>query len=172
LIVLAILTSVCFHYQVIRRLRAKILAECNIVLGPEIHPLWQLPAELGAQCSTSCDHTTTHVVALDPATDKALWAKEHGVFLVHPRWVDAACYLWSRPPEKDFPVTDDLAGLSTATFAKSVPVEPGVVDGTNDKVEVAGRSPSDASVVPPVHVNGSAGGAGPNPGEKVVDNEV
>ena len=141
------------------------------MLGPEIHPLWQLPAELGARCSTLCDHTTTHVVAIDPATDQALWAKEHGVSLVHPRWVDAACYLWSRPPEKDFPVTDDPAALSTSTFAKSVPVEPRGVDGTNDKVEVAGLGPSDSAVVHTVHVNGSAGGPG-SVGEKVVDNEV
>ncbi|KAG0631953.1 hypothetical protein M758_1G293200 [Ceratodon purpureus] len=157
--------------QVIRKLRAKLLAGCNIVLGPEIHPLWQLPTELGAQCSTSCDHTTTHVVALDPTTDKALWAKEHEVFLVHPRWVDAACYLWSRPPEKDFPVTNDQTGPSTTTFAKNVLVEPRGVDDTNDKVEVVGPSPSDGAVVPPVHVNGSAGGGGSVLEEKVVDNE-
>lgn len=162
----------CLHYQVIRKLRAKLLAGCNIVLGPEIHPLWQLPAELGAQCSTSCDQTTTHVVALDPATDRAMWAKEHEVFLVHPRWVDAACYLWRRPPEKDFPVTDDPAGPSTATFAKNISVEPRGVDGTNDKGEVAGHSPPDGAVVAPVHVNGSAGGAGSVGVEKVVDNEV
>lgn len=131
-----------------------------------------MPTELGARCSTVCDPTTTHVVALDPATDKALWAKEHGVFLVHPRWVDAACYLWSRPPEKDFPLTDDPAGASTTTFAKNVLVEPRDGDGTNDKVEDAGLKPSSSAVVPPVHVNGSADGASSVRRETVVDNEV
>jgi len=90
-------------------------------------------------------------VALDPRSDKALWAKEQGVFLVHPRWVDAACYLWKRPPEEDYPVTDDASGRTNkSSFSKSVLVEPRGVDGTSEKDEVtAGPSP----VV--VNVNGS-----------------
>lgn len=97
------------------------------------------------------------MVALDPRTEKALWAKEHRVFLVHPRWVDAACYLWRRPPEEDYPVTNDASGQTTkSSFSKSVVVEPrGGGDGTSDKGEGAGPSPS--AGVPPVHVNGSSG---------------
>lgn len=159
---------------VIRSLRAKLLAGCNVVLGPEIHPFWQLPAELGARCSTFCDHTTTHVVALDPGTDQALWAKEHDVFLVHPRWVDATSYLWSRPPEEDYPVTENPAGPAVVTFAKNVLVEPLIVDDTSDKGEVeplvdlepskdetvsqatnaVELSGSSCLELPPTHVNG------------------
>lgn len=138
--------------QVIRRIRSKLLVGCNIVFGPELHQAWQLPSELGARCSSSCDQSTTHVVALDPRSDKALWAKEHGVFLVHPRWVDAACYLWKRPPEEDYPLTDDASGRTNkSSFSKSVLVEPRGVDGTSEKDEVAaGTSPSAV-----VNVNGS-----------------
>lgn len=106
------------------------------------------------------------MVALDPRTDKAVWAKEQqGVFLVHPRWVDAACYLWRRPPEEDYPVPDDASGRTTkSSFSKSVLVElRGGVDGDNKsgKGEVAAAavtspSPSAAAVV---HVNGSGGPA-------------
>lgn len=169
-----IVVFVNVYYQVIRSLRAKLLAGCNVVLGPEIHPFWQLPAELGARCSTFCDHTTTHVVALDPGTDQALWAKEHDVFLVHPRWVDATSYLWSRPPEEDYPVTENPAGPAVVTFAKNVLVEPLIVDDTSDKGEVeplvdlepskdetvsqatnaVELSGSSCLELPPTHVNG------------------
>jgi RNA polymerase II C-terminal domain phosphatase-like 3/4 len=119
--------------QVIRDLRAEILAGCKIVFSrifptglpsPQLHPFWQLTEELGAKCSSVCDVSTTHVVALDRGTDKAQWAKQHGVFLVHPSWVEAAQYLWRRPLEADYPVTDDNSGCPVATFAKNVVVEP------------------------------------------------
>ncbi len=119
--------------QVIRDLRAEILAGCKIVFSrifptglpsPQLHPFWQLTEELGAKCSSVCDVSTTHVVALDRGTDKAQWAKQHGVFLVHPSWVEAAQYLWRRPQEADYPVTDNNSGCPVATFAKSVVVEP------------------------------------------------
>jgi RNA polymerase II C-terminal domain phosphatase-like 3/4 len=119
--------------QVIRDLRAEILTGCKIVFSrifptglpsPQLHPFWQLTEELGAKCSSVCDVSTTHVVALDRGTDKAQWAKQHGVFLVHPSWVEAAQYLWRRPLEADYPVTDDNSGCPVATFAKSVVVEP------------------------------------------------
>lgn len=101
------------------------------------------------------------MVALDPRTDKAVWAKEQGVFLVHPRWVDAACYLWRRPPEEDYPVPDDASGRTTkSSFSKSVLVElRGGVDGDNKsgKGEVAAAGPSPSAAV--VHVNGSGGPA-------------
>jgi RNA polymerase II C-terminal domain phosphatase-like 3/4 len=131
--------------QIIRRIRGKLLAGCSIVLGSELHREWKLPAELGARCSTYCDQTTTHVVTLDPRSDKAMWAKEHGVFLVHPKWVDAACYLWKRPPEEEYPVPDGSSAtrLTKVSFSKSVSVElPGVNGG--DKGEI-------------VHANGSSG---------------
>lgn len=146
--------------------------------SPDLHPFWQLTVDLGAKCSTSCDHTTTHVVALDRGTDKARWAKQHQIFLVHPSWVEAAQYLWRRPPESDYPVTDDISGCPVPTFAKSILVEPRVPEvevGNGDvgpatghesekkvndnansgnidgKKSVSARSES----LPSVHVNGS-----------------
>lgn len=123
----------CCH-QVIRKIRTKVLAACNIVFSrifpvghpsPEYHPFWQLAVSLGAKCSTSYDTiTTTHVVALDRGTDKARTAKLEGKFLVHPSWVEAARYLWCRPNEKDYPVTDDTSKCPVTMFVKSVPVEP------------------------------------------------
>lgn len=115
------------------------------MLGSELHHGWKLPAELGARCSTYCDQTTTHVVTLDPRSDKAMWAKEHGVFLVHPKWVDAACYLWRRPPEEEYPVPDGSSAprLTKVSFSKSVLVElPGVNGGEKGEA---------------VHANGSVG---------------
>lgn len=123
----------CCH-QVIRKIRTKVLANCNIVFSrifpvghpsPEYHPFWQLAVSLGAKCSTSYDtKTTTHVVALDRGTDKARMAKLEGKFLVHPSWVEAARYLWCRPNEKDYPVTDDTSKCPVTMFVKSVPIEP------------------------------------------------
>ena len=51
-------------------------------------------------------------------------AKLEGKFLVHPSWVEAARYLWCRPNEKDYPVTDDTSKCPVTMFVKSVPVEP------------------------------------------------
>ena len=129
------------NYQVIRSIRAKLLAGCSIVFSrvfptglqnPEFHPSWQLAVELGARCKTSCDRSTTHVVALDRGTDKARWAKQHGIYLVHPRWVEAASYQWCRPIEGDYPVTDDASAQTVTTFSRSILVEPVVVEVRND----------------------------------------
>jgi hypothetical protein len=139
------LRSVGLHSQVVRSIRAKVLAGCSIVFSrvfptglqnPEFHPLWQLAVELGARCKTACDRSTTHVVALDRGTDKARWAKQHGVYLVHPRWVEAASYQWWRPPEGEFPVTDDASAQILITFSRNVLVEPVVIEVEPSIIEV------------------------------------
>lgn len=146
------LTVVGLCYQVIRSIRGKLLSGCHIVFSrifptglqnPEFHPFWQLAVELGARCSTVCDHTTTHVVALDRGTDKARWAKQHGISLVHPRWVEAASYLWKRPREKDFPVTDDASALISTTFSKNISVEPISIEANYAEVELANAMDAD-----------------------------
>ncbi|XP_024385583.1 RNA polymerase II C-terminal domain phosphatase-like 4 [Physcomitrium patens] len=138
--------------DVIRSIRGKLLSGCHIVFSrifptglqnPEFHPFWQLAVELGARCSTVCDHTTTHVVALDRGTDKARWAKQHGISLVHPRWVEAASYLWKRPREKDFPVTDDASALISTTFSKNISVEPISIEANYAEVELANAMDAD-----------------------------
>ncbi|KAG0611489.1 hypothetical protein M758_7G144200 [Ceratodon purpureus] len=150
--------------EVIRSIRAKLLADCSIVFSrvfptgvkhPEFHPLWQLAVELGARCRTSCDRSTTHVVALDRGTDKARWAKQHGIFLVHPRWVEAASYQWCRPHEGDYPVSDGSSAQTVTTFSRNILVEPVVIEirsnaGDDPLGEVVSGSAEVAPVVAPV----------------------
>ena len=62
--------------------------------------------QLGAICSTEVDSTVTHVVALDAGTEKSRWAVKHNKFLVHPRWLEAANYMWQKQAEEKFPVTE------------------------------------------------------------------
>ncbi|KAL5979543.1 RNA polymerase II C-terminal domain phosphatase-like 4 [Asimina triloba] len=92
--------------------RREILGGCKIVFSrlfptgsqAELPPIWKMAEQLGATCSMEVDPSVTHVVALDRGTQKARWAVQQGKFLVHPRWIEAAHYLWQRKPEKDYPV--------------------------------------------------------------------
>jgi len=43
--------------------------------------------QLGAVCSTATSSSTTHVVAMQPGTDKALWARSAGKPVVSPAWL-------------------------------------------------------------------------------------
>ncbi|CAM6087114.1 unnamed protein product [Calypogeia fissa] len=117
--------------NVIQSLKGKVLNGCQVVFSrifpigmpyPEGHAFWRLTAELGAHCSTVTNSSTTHVIALDRGTDKARWAKQNGKFLVHPSWVEAANYLWSRPAEEDFPVGETDSPPPVTSFAMTVPV--------------------------------------------------
>ncbi|XP_074310609.1 RNA polymerase II C-terminal domain phosphatase-like 4 [Silene latifolia] len=98
--------------QVRREVRKEVLKDCKIVFTrvfpkegpPGDHRLWKMAEQLGATCSTKLGASVTHVVSLDPGTDKSRWAVREGKFLVHPRWLEAANYLWQRQPEDKFPV--------------------------------------------------------------------
>ncbi|KAH9625612.1 hypothetical protein KSS87_016088 [Heliosperma pusillum] len=98
--------------QVRKEVRKEVLKDCKIVFSrviskeepPNGHRLWKIAEQLGATCSTEFGDSVTHVVSLDPGTDKSRWAVREGKFLVHPRWLDAANYLWQRQPEDKFPV--------------------------------------------------------------------
>ncbi|XXG58887.1 hypothetical protein AAC387_Pa04g1078 [Persea americana] len=99
--------------QMLNTIRREILSGCKIVFSrvfptkfqPENHQLWKLAEQLGASCSTELDPSVTHVVGMDPGTQKAQWAVRKNKFLVHPRWIEAASYLWKRLPEDQFLVT-------------------------------------------------------------------
>ncbi|XP_009776171.1 RNA polymerase II C-terminal domain phosphatase-like 4 [Nicotiana sylvestris] len=99
--------------QVLKQVRKEILKGCKIVFTrvfptqfqAENHHLWKLAEQLGATCSTEVDQSVTHVVSMDAGTDKSRWAVKEKKFLVHPRWIEAANYLWRKPLEENFPVS-------------------------------------------------------------------
>ncbi|CAI0542414.1 unnamed protein product [Linum tenue] len=84
--------------QVLNTVRKDVLKGCRIVFSrvfpskfpAESHPLWKMAVNLGATCAT------------EPGTKKSRWALENDKFLVLPRWIDGANYLWQRLPEENF----------------------------------------------------------------------
>lgn len=98
--------------QVLKSIRREVLKDCKIVFSRVFptkfqaanHHLWRIAEQLGATCSTELDSHVTHVVATDTGTEKSRWAVQECKFLVHPRWIEAANYLWQRQPEDKFPV--------------------------------------------------------------------
>ncbi|PVH67122.1 hypothetical protein PAHAL_1G431500 [Panicum hallii] len=99
--------------EVIRAVRREVLRGCTVAFSRVIpladfagdHPMWKLTERLGAVCAANADATVTHVVALDPGTEKARWARDNSKFLVNPSWIMAASFRWCRPNEQEFPVT-------------------------------------------------------------------
>ncbi|CAN4084447.1 unnamed protein product [Withania somnifera] len=85
--------------QVLKTVRKEILKGCKIVFTgvipiqcqPENHQNWKLAEQLGATFSTE--------------TEKSHQAVGEKKFLFHPRWIEAANYLWRKPPEENFPVS-------------------------------------------------------------------
>ncbi|GJS66169.1 RNA polymerase II C-terminal domain phosphatase-like protein 4 [Tanacetum coccineum] len=63
-----------------------------------------LAEQLGATCSTEVDPSVTHVISIDAGTEKSRWAVKGKKFLVEPRWLEAANFLWQRQTEEMFPV--------------------------------------------------------------------
>ncbi|OWM73067.1 hypothetical protein CDL15_Pgr001181 [Punica granatum] len=98
--------------EVLKTVRKEILQGCKIVFSrvfptsfpAESHQLWKMAEQLGATCSVDLSHSVTHVVAADPKTEKSRWAVKEKKFLVHPRWIEAAYYLWKRLPEDNYSV--------------------------------------------------------------------
>ncbi|KAG2662233.1 hypothetical protein PVAP13_1KG517200, partial [Panicum virgatum] len=99
--------------EVIRAVRREVLRGCTVAFSRVIpledfagdHPMWKLTERLGGVCAANADATVTHVVAKDPGTEKARWARDNSKFLVDPSWIMAASFRWCRPNEQDFPVT-------------------------------------------------------------------
>ncbi|XP_055822893.1 RNA polymerase II C-terminal domain phosphatase-like 4 isoform X2 [Solanum dulcamara] len=99
--------------QVLKTVRKEILEGCKIVFTgvipiqcqPENHHYWKLAEQLGATFSTEVDESVTHVVSMNDKTEKSRQASREKKFLVHPRWIEAANYLWRKPPEENFPVS-------------------------------------------------------------------
>uniref|UniRef100_A0A803L210 RNA polymerase II C-terminal domain phosphatase-like n=1 Tax=Chenopodium quinoa TaxID=63459 RepID=A0A803L210_CHEQI len=99
--------------QVLKQIRKEVLKDCKIVFSRVFstkyqaanHHLWKMAEQLGAKCSIEVDSSVTHVVSTDAGTDKSRWALQHGKFLVHPRWLEAANYMWNRKSEDEFPTS-------------------------------------------------------------------
>ncbi|KAL6635281.1 hypothetical protein ACP70R_027952 [Stipagrostis hirtigluma subsp. patula] len=99
--------------EVIRAVRREVLQGCTVAFSrvipleacAEDHHMWRLAEQLGAVCAADVDATVTHVVAQDPGTEKAQWARDNSKFLVNPNWIMAAGFRWCRPNEQEFPVT-------------------------------------------------------------------
>ncbi|KAL7606808.1 hypothetical protein Lser_V15G15111 [Lactuca serriola] len=94
--------------QVLGTVRGEILKGCKIffcrVLATEFHRLWKMAERLGAKCVTDVDMSVTHVISVDGGHDRCRWAAQENKFLVQPRWLEAANYLWKRQPEEIFAV--------------------------------------------------------------------
>ncbi|GBF90535.1 hypothetical protein Rsub_03531 [Raphidocelis subcapitata] len=70
---------------------------------PRSHPLWRLAERYGGVCAEACGEATTHVVAAQDGTAKAMWARDNGRFVVNPAWLECSCALWQRAGEARFP---------------------------------------------------------------------
>ncbi|XP_021721960.1 RNA polymerase II C-terminal domain phosphatase-like 4 [Chenopodium quinoa] len=98
--------------QVLKTNKRQVLRDCKIVFSAVFprnfvaanHRLWKIAEELGATCSTELDSSVTHVVSTDGGTEKSLWAVRGSKFLVNPKWIEAALFLWRRQLEDKFPV--------------------------------------------------------------------
>ncbi|KMT16881.1 hypothetical protein BVRB_2g043560 [Beta vulgaris subsp. vulgaris] len=96
--------------QMLKTAKQDVLRGCKIVFsevfprnyGATNHSLWKMAEELGAICSTELDSSVTHVVSTNDDNEKSRWAVQEGKFLVHPRWIEAAYYLWRRHLEDKF----------------------------------------------------------------------
>ncbi|KAL8227635.1 hypothetical protein R6Q57_015219 [Mikania cordata] len=98
--------------QVLMTVRGEILKGCKIVFSrlfptkfkAENHQLWKMAEQLGATCVKEVDSSVTHVISTDVGTEKSRWAVKRKKFLVEPRWLETANYLWQKQPEDRFPV--------------------------------------------------------------------
>ncbi|KAI5676179.1 hypothetical protein M9H77_07129 [Catharanthus roseus] len=98
--------------QVLKTVKKEVLKGCRVVFSrvfptqfpAENHQLWQMAEQLGATCTTEIDPSVTHVVSLDAGTKKSRWATREKRFLVSPKWIETANYLWQKQPEENFPV--------------------------------------------------------------------
>ncbi|OAY46689.1 hypothetical protein MANES_06G019000v8 [Manihot esculenta] len=98
--------------EVLKTVRKDVLKGCKIVFSrvfptqfqADNHHLWKTAEQLGATCFRELDPSVTHVVSQEAGTEKSRWALKNNKFLVHPRWIEAANYLWQRQPEENFRV--------------------------------------------------------------------
>lgn len=90
---------------ILRMLRGEVLKGCNVFISNLDSRVCFMAEELGAMRAMELEESVTHVVSLVVGSEECMWAEREKRFLVHPRWVEAAYYLFERMPEQDFPVS-------------------------------------------------------------------
>ena len=90
---------------ILRMLRGEVLKGCNVFISNLDSRVCFMAEELGAMRAMEIEESVTHVVSLVVGSEECMWAEREKRFLVHPRWVEAAYYLFERMPEQDFPVS-------------------------------------------------------------------
>lgn len=110
--------------------RIRVLLGCHIVFrqGATMSTkrycrLWNMAVEMGATCSSDERYKTsiTHVVSTDANSSEARWAVTEGKFLVDPKWITAAYFLWKRQPEGKFNVNQmDSCFVHETTYSGSL----------------------------------------------------
>ncbi|KAK3138876.1 hypothetical protein QOZ80_5AG0374580 [Eleusine coracana subsp. coracana] len=143
--------------EVIKTVRNEVLQGCKLVFSrvfprharPQDQFIWKMAEQLGAVCCTDVDSKATHVVAVDPGTDKAHWAARNKKFLVHPRWVEAANFRWHQQPEENFPVPLKEKGKDKERSKdKENVVGVEKVTGQDKDNAIAGREKAQENAVP------------------------
>ncbi|XP_074318457.1 RNA polymerase II C-terminal domain phosphatase-like 4 [Silene latifolia] len=102
--------------HLLKEARRRVLRGCKLVFSGVVsknceasnHRWWKMAEELGATCVSEVESSVTHVVSVDGGTEKSRRGVEQGKFVVHPRWLEAAYYLWRRQLEHYFPVKHQL----------------------------------------------------------------
>ncbi|GJZ52062.1 RNA polymerase II C-terminal domain phosphatase-like protein 4 [Tanacetum coccineum] len=99
--------------QMLGTVRSEILKGCKIGFQNvssyrfycrNIINLWEDGERTGTTCAKEVDPSVTHVISTDVGTEKSRWAVQQKKYLVEPRWLEAANYLWQRQPKDQFPV--------------------------------------------------------------------
>ncbi|KAL4633801.1 hypothetical protein ACB092_04G148800 [Castanea dentata] len=90
---------------ILRMLRGEVLKGCNVFISNLDSRVCVMAEELGAMRAMELKEPVTHVVSLVVGSEECMWAEQEKRFLVHPRWVEAAYYLFERMPEQDFPIS-------------------------------------------------------------------
>ncbi|XP_031276275.1 RNA polymerase II C-terminal domain phosphatase-like 4 [Pistacia vera] len=68
-------------------------------VGADAAIVWSRAEEMGATCKTRIDSSVTHLVSSNNKIEDYEWAELEIKYLVHPRWIYAAYYLWHKQPE-------------------------------------------------------------------------
>ncbi|KAJ0048828.1 hypothetical protein Pint_15275 [Pistacia integerrima] len=86
----------------LRKIRGRILMGCTLFfkdVEDELIILRSRAEEMGATCKTILDSSVSHLVSSKNTIEGYKWAEVETRYLVHPRWIYAAYYLWYKQPE-------------------------------------------------------------------------
>ncbi|KAJ0048834.1 hypothetical protein Pint_15273 [Pistacia integerrima] len=88
----------------LRKIRTQILWGCTLFFKDvenDVAVVRSRAEAMGATCKTLMDSTVTHLVTSNKTMEDFRWAEQvDSRYLVHPRWINAAHYLWHKQPEE------------------------------------------------------------------------